>query len=282
MSTVASPYAFLTVGATDTALLAELNLGVEGSITADGDVRLPELAAPYLFSIHLPYSREGTRFNGGSPDETVRQDVIGRVTAAIDTAVKLGAKRGVIHPMGIQRWEGSVEATWEHTVRSIAAVVDHATAAGLQICLENNVYYWSGVADETPPEQGLEQRTNHIFGSTPREWLDLWRAVDRPQLRLCLDTSHAATYAARSSDPDEAARLLDEFLVEPDLIAHVHWSDSWLCDPRGRRDAHLHVGTGTLPRAFHARVKGLAATKHLEHQTTPDQLRAELAYIAAL
>jgi hypothetical protein len=42
------------------------------------------------------------------------------------------------------------------------------------------------------------------------------------------------------------------------------------------------VGTGTLPRAFHARVKALAALKHLEHKATPDQLRAEVAYVGAL
>jgi sugar phosphate isomerase/epimerase len=184
--------------------------------------------------------------------------------------------------MGIARWDGAPSATWDQTVAGLVEVVDHAIEAGLQLCLENNVHYWDGIADDVPPEEADRTATNHIFGCTPSEWLGLWHAIGREELRLCLDTSHASTYAARSSDPARAAQLLDEFLAEPELIAHVHWSDSWLCDPRGRRDAHLPVGSGTLPPAFHARVKALAATKHLEHKATPEQLRAELAFIEAL
>ncbi|MBI3974622.1 MAG: sugar phosphate isomerase/epimerase [Chloroflexi bacterium] len=275
-------YSMLTIAETDPALLVELGLGVEGSIKANGDVVLPEHASPYLVSVHLPYSLDGRRFNVGASDEAVRRGAIESVKAAIDRAKLLGAQRGIIHPMGISRWDGSMEATWEQTVAGLVEVVDHARATGFQLCLENNVHYWDGIPDETLPEQADRGATNHIFGSTPAEWRDLWRAVGREELRLCLDTSHAATYAARSSDPAKAEQLLGEFLAQPELIAHVHWSDSWLCDPRGRRDAHLPVGTGTLPRAFHARVKALDATKHLEHKATPPQLRAELTFIEGL
>jgi sugar phosphate isomerase/epimerase len=276
-------YPYLTVAAIEPAVLAELGLGVEGSISAAGEVSLPEPAAPYLYSFHLPYSRDGSRFNVGGAGEAGPREVLDCLKRAIDLATSRGAARGIIHPMGIARWEGCVEATWERTVAGLVEVVDYARGAGLQLCLENNVYYWDGIPDETRPEDAPpEGRLSHIYGSTPAEWLGLWEAIGRDELRLCLDTSHAATYAARSSDPAQAARLLDEFLARPDLIAHVHWSDSWLCDPRGRRDAHLHVGTGTLPAAFHARVKALQATKHLEHKTTPEQLRAELAHIATL
>jgi sugar phosphate isomerase/epimerase len=276
------PYSFLAIAETDPALLAELGLGVEGAIKANGDVTLPDLAAPYLFSVHLPYSRDGRRFNVGSADDAVRRDAVETVKAAIDRAVGVGARRGIIHPMGLYRWDGSIEATWERTVEGLVEIVDHARTAGLELCLENVVHYWDGIPEELPPEQADRTAVNHIFGCTPAEWLDLWRAIGREELRLCLDTSHAATYAALSGEPQKAARLLDEFLAEPGLIAHVHWSDSWLCDPRGRKDAHLPVGTGTLPHAFHARVKALDATKHLEHKATPEQLRAELAFIQAL
>jgi hypothetical protein len=51
---------------------------------------------------------------------------------------------------------------------------------------------------------------------------------------------------------------------------------------RGRQDAHLPVGTGTLPRSLHTAVKRLAAVKHLEHKATPEQLRAEIASVDAL
>jgi sugar phosphate isomerase/epimerase len=113
-------------------------------------------------------------------------------------------------------------------VAGLREIVDHARATGLVICLENNRLYWDGVANEAAPEEVDRSGQNHICGSTPEEWLGLWHAIGRDELRLCLDTSHAATYAARSSDPARAGALLDEYLAEPDLIAHVHWSDSWL------------------------------------------------------
>jgi sugar phosphate isomerase/epimerase len=264
-------YTFLTIAATDPHLIAELGLGVEGAITADGEVLLPEPVVPYLFSFHLPFARAGTHLNVGALDDAVRREAIGLVQRAIDVAVQRGARRGVIHPMGLGRWGGKVAATWERTVAGLREVVDHASAAGLELCLENTHLYWDGVPQDAAPEAADRSGVNHIIGSTPAEWLGLWRAIGRDALGLCLDTSHAATYAALSSDPGEAERLLHEYLAEPALIRHVHWSDSWLCDPRG-----------TLPAAFHARVKALAATKHLEHVATPDQLRAELAHIAAL
>jgi sugar phosphate isomerase/epimerase len=275
-------YRFLTIAEAGAELLAELGLGVEGTIRGDGSAALPEDVAARVVSIHLPYSSAGARWNVGSADETERASILERVKRAIDTAKGLGAARGVIHPMGIGRWSGKTGATWGRTAEGLRELVDHARAAGLLLCLENNRLYWDGVPNETPPEEADRANANHIIGSTPQEWIGLWHAIGRDELRLCLDTSHAATYAALSSDPPEAERLLDEYLAEPDLIAHAHWSDSWLCDVRGREDAHLPVGTGTLPPAFHARVKALPALKHLEHKATPEQLRAEIAFIDGL
>jgi sugar phosphate isomerase/epimerase len=277
-------YPFLTIAEADPAVVADLGLGIDGTIKANGEVVLPDAVAPSLFSFHLPYSGGdlGGRWNVGALDDAVCHAAVEAVKRAVDVATQRGAQRGIIHPMGIGRWDGQVEATWERTVAGLREIVDHARATGLELCLENNRLYWDGIADETPPEAADRSATNAIFGSTPAEWPGLWHAIGREELRLCLDTSHASTYAALSSNPAQAAALLDEYLAEPELIAHVHWSDSWLCDPRGRLDAHLPVGTGTLPRAFHARVKALRATKHLEHKATPAQLRAEVSFIAAL
>ncbi len=277
-----SPYRFLTIAEAGAPLLAELDLGVEGTIRGDGSVALPEDVAGRVVSMHLPYSSAGERWNVGSEDGVVRGSVLERVKRAIDTAKGLGAERGVIHPMGIGRWNGKTEAAWERTVEGLRELVNHARATGLLLCLENNRLYWDSVPNETAPEDADRSNANHIIGSTPQEWIGLWHAIGRDELRLCLDTSHASTYAALSSDPTKAEHLLDEYLVEPDLIAHVHWSDSWLCDVRGRQDAHLPAGTGTLPPAFHARVKALSALKHLEHKATPEQLRAEIAFIEGL
>jgi sugar phosphate isomerase/epimerase len=277
-----SRYRFLTIAGTDPALLAELGLGVEGTVRGDGSVSLPEEVAGRVVSMHLPYVSTGEVWNVGSEDEAVRASVLERVKRAIDTAKGVGAERGVIHPMGIARWSGQAGGTLERTIEGLRELADHARSVGFLLCLENNRLYWESVPTETAPEDADRSNANYIFGSTPQEWFGLWHAIGRDELRLCLDTSHTATYAALSSDPTKAELLLNEYLAEPDLIAHVHWSDSWLCDVRGRPDAHLPVGTGTLPPAFHARVKALPALKHLEHKATPEQLRAEIAFIDAL
>ena len=58
---------------------------------------------------------------------------------------------------------------------------------------------------------------------------------------------------------------ISAFLSRPDLIKHVHWSDNYLYDVRGRKDSHLSVGKGTIPTDFHRLVKELDATILLEH-----------------
>src|SRR5437660_11879337 len=125
--------------------------------------------------MHLPYSRGGERWNVGSDDEAVRRPAIDGVKRAIEVAKGLGAQRGIIHPMGIARWDGGIEATFERTVEGLRELVDHARTAGLLLCLENNRLYWDDIANEAKPEEADRSHENHILGSTPREWLDLWQ-----------------------------------------------------------------------------------------------------------
>ena len=73
-----------------------------------------------------------------------------------------------------------------------------------------------------------------------------------------------------------------KFLSRPDLINHVHWSDNYLYDIRGRNDSHLAVGSGTIPADFHKAVKSLDATILLEHYYSENQLIQELEFIDKL
>lgn len=274
---------YLTTVTIPSDTVAELGFGVEALMGSSGEVVLPSSHAPYLFSVHLPYVDAAGRLNIGAFDEAHRQASIDTVRHAIDVACDLGARRGVIHSMGYLRAEGVVVGDWERTVAGLQQIADHARTNQFDLVLENVVFYWDSVPAHVPAEQADRSRCLYQFGRDPQEWRDLWTAIDRENVRLCLDTSHATTRAVASSDIEKQIRRVHEFLdVGGDLITHVHWSDNYLGGHRGRNDSHLHVGQGTLPRSFQTRVKQLPAVKHLEHKSTVEELRLELSYIECL
>ena len=283
MSRAASQPDYLTTVAIPADTVAELGFSVEVSVNAAGEVGLPASHAPYLFSVHLPAGDDAGRLNVGAFDAARREVSIETVQRAIDSACDAGASRGVIHSMGIVSADGVEVGDWDRTVAGLQRIADHARTQDFDLVLENVVFYWPPVPVHIPAERADRSQCLYQLGRDPQEWRQLWAAIDRDNVRLCLDTSHATTYAVATSDLAVQMRRVQEFLdVGGELITHVHWSDNYLGGHRGRNDSHLHVGQGTLPRPFHARVKRLAAVKHLEHKSTVEELRAELAYIEQL
>ena len=122
----------------------------------------------------------------------------------------------------------------------------------------------------------------------PQEWRQLWAAIDRDNVRLCLDTSHATTCAVATSDLAAQARAgagVPRRWRGPDYARPlVGQLPRWASRPERLAPARGagNVGQGTLPRPFHAQVKRLAAVKHLEHNSTAEELRDELAFIEQL
>ena len=113
------------------------------------------------------------------------------------------------------------------------------------------------------------------------EWIQMCVDADLENVRLCLDSSHVCTYAHRYPESERQEKIA-AFLSRPDLISHVHWSDNYLYEQKGRKDSHLSVGTGTIPIDFHRDVKALDATILLEHFYTLDELMEELKFINSL
>lgn len=283
MNRTASQPEYLTTVAIPAETVGELGFGVEVSVSAAGEVGMPASHAPYLYSVHLPAGDDAGRLNLGAFDAARREVSIESVKGAVDVACDAGAGRGVIHSMGIVSFEGEEVGDWDRTVAGLQEIADHARPKGFELVLENVVYYWPPVPEHIPAERADRSQCLYQLGREPQEWRQLWAAIDRDNVRLCLDTSHATTCAVATSDLAEQARRVQEFLdVGGELIAHVHWSDNYLGGHRGRNDSHLHVGQGTLPRPFHAQVKRLAAVKHLEHKSTVEELRDELAFIEQL
>ena len=72
------------------------------------------------------------------------------------------------------------------------------------------------------------------------------------------------------------------FLQRPDLIRHVHWSDNYPYDVRGRSDSHEILGRGDEPIEFHKTVKELDALILLETNCTVEELEEQLGFIDKL
>ena len=115
----------------------------------------------------------------------------------------------------------------------------------------------------------------------PEEWIQMCLDADHENVRLCLDSSHVCTYSHKFPESERENKVL-KFLSRPDLIDHVHWSDNYLYDNRGRSDSHLPVGKGSLPIELHKAIKKLDATLLLEHFYTIEDLEQELDWISSL
>ena len=191
-----------------------------------------------------------------------------------------------MHP-GLRQWlnEEQTEGRrgdYDLMIEGIRQIAAHAARFGLEIVLENDNPSWAGVPDETAAADVDWLQRNISFGSSPEEWIQICEDTDRDNVGLCLDSSHACAYAHTFDDPEERRDVVMRFVAKPLLIRHVHWSDNYLYDPRGRNDSHAVLGRGSLPIEMHRAIRGLDATLLLEHFYTVEELEGELEFIANL
>ena len=104
------------------------------------------------------------------------------------------------------------------------------------------VYYKQGWADQVSRffsefmdgRQELEIVLENVFDDDWELLLDVYKKVDHPNFKLCLDIGHAHCYS--SVDVREWAKALAPY------VTHVHVHDNL-----GDRDAHTGLGRGNLP-----------------------------------
>ena len=104
------------------------------------------------------------------------------------------------------------------------------------------VYYKQGWADQVSRffsefmdgRQKLEIVLENVFDDDWELLLDVYKKVDHPNFKLCLDIGHAHCYS--SVDVREWAKALAPY------VTHVHVHDNL-----GDRDAHAGLGRGNLP-----------------------------------
>ena len=261
-------------------------LGLKAEASMGDDIQGIQEYAGVLISAHAPVTIGALRLNYGATDESFRNKSIAHIIDYIDKARQYPNVRQInMHP-GPRQWlneeqtEGR-EGDYDLMIEGIRQIAAHADRFGLEIVLENNNAYWTGVPHGTALEDVDWSHRNISFGSSPEEWIQICEDTDRDNVALCLDSSHTCTYA-HTHDPSERVDVVMRFLAKPHLIRHVHWSDNHLYDLKGRNDAHAVLGKGSLPIELHRGIRDLDATILLEHFYTTEELEGELEFISAL
>ena len=124
----------------------------------------------------------GTSVDISSLDSAVRSAGIEAVGAALDLAVRMGARMVVVHPSSEPIGNDSRGARMEQSRRSIEAIADRVGEAGGRMAIE------------------LLPRT--CLGRSAAELLELLDGVDPETAGVCLDTNH----------------LMDRFKSLPDVV----------------------------------------------------------------
>ena len=241
------------------AFLRAHGLGVE----VHTDRPVPEDLLPFVHGVHLPYAG----LNLAALDEKVRQDSLQFLKNELGKGCRFPVDRIVIHTVGIETDKGVRVGDYDLLIRSFRELADLAAEKRIILCIENQVL------------RPFVRR----FGDNVSEWLALPGDIDRKNILLTLDSSHAATSAAIYEDQAERLHCMNEFLCRPELIGRVHWSDARLLNREALyNDMHLVPGQGDLPREFHRRIHQLTAVKLLEQKCSEADVLEGLKFIASL
>lgn len=265
--------------------LNRLGLMTEGAAHQGLDDYTP--FSEIMVSGHGPYMDDGVRWNIGAIDDPFRKESIEVMLAYIGMVGSMPNLRQVNLHFPPKRWKDAAqleghEGAYDRMVEAFRQIARKADEHGIEIVLENGNAPWTGISDDTTADQVDWRDRNWAFGASPEEWIGICVDIDRPNVGLCLDSSHLATYSHTVADSEERTRTALSFLDKPELIRHVHWNDNFLYDTKGRIDQHAVLGKGTLPVSIHRSIKDLDATLHIEHFYTIEDLEEELEYIRAL
>ncbi len=262
-------------------------LGLKTEFFANPPVEQLRSFAELAISGHAPFSKGAVRMNYAAKDDEFREMSINEMMSYIDIFRGFPRARQINMHFAPKQWLDETQidgrfGDYSLLIDSIRKFADYSATWGIEIVLENNNAYFVDVPDDVPSDEIDWSKQNQVFGASPEEWIQICEDVSRPNTFLCLDSSHACTYAHTFADPESRKVAVLAFLSRPELIKHVHWNDNYLYEIRGRYDSHALLGKGTLPLEMHKTIKGLDATILLEHFYSIEELEAELEFIASL
>ncbi len=236
-----------------------------------------------VLTAHAPFSSKAGRTSIADVDDALRETGIAEIEAYIDGAhTKFPNLEKINMHCSPKRWASDarpLQGTYDRLIDAIRRIGDKADSHGLMVVVENNRAYWEGVSEDTPAAQVDRAAQNEYFGVEPDEWIGIQRDVDRSNVFLCLDTSHACTYVQTLTDTQEREALMLRYLDAGDALRHIHWNGNDLVTNVGRQDTHMSLHEDTLPDELHARLKDWDATLLLEHWYGEKALEAELRFI---
>ncbi|MBM3933048.1 MAG: TIM barrel protein [SAR202 cluster bacterium] len=265
--------------------LQRLGLAVEGEIHSTRDRMLPY--RDIMISAHGPTSIDGLGLNVGATDDAYRKLCIRAVMDYIDMVRDFPKLKQVSIHFNAMVWRDAdpPRVTYGDYARMIDGyrqIADYAAKYAVEIVIENQGLEWTGIAPETTGDQvDWSKQAYQFFGVTPDDLSQAYDDIGKSNVGLTLDASHACTYVQRFPT-EHRERELMKFLDLAPKVRHVHWSDNFLYDPRGRADTHGDLGTGTLPRPFHRSIRGMDATILLETFGPVEGLERQIEWVRGL
>lgn len=245
--------------------------------------------ADLVYAVHMPFNEAPLgRLNYAATDADYRRRALDRIKQCLQAAPGSfpNAEIAVIHGAP-SRWvlhehAGAREGDYDLFIQGLRDLADCAADAGLLLVLENNNCYWYNSRLEYTWQDGESRPDLRYYGCTPEHWLKSWEDAAHGNLKLCLDTAHACTYAHTIDDHADRAQAILSYFDRPEAVAHVHWNGHLAFEPEGRLDGHLPVGDGTIPVEVHRRIKYLGVRPTLEHYHGEPALERELEFIRGL
>ena len=151
--------------------------------------------------------------------EEERTGLLENIKIAIEGCTYLGCEYLVVHPFMPNGWSDRkcaiAKDTFEKNVSYLKMLGEYAEKYGITLCLENM------------PCTGFSI-------STPEEVMEVVKAVDRDNVKICLDTGHIPAFSRQLQVGPEIRKC-------GDLIKVLHVHDNW-----GATDQHNFTGFGII------------------------------------
>ena len=244
--------------------LKKHGLGVEAHIGRYDKLPTWKQYVPFVYGVHLPYSK----LNCAALDDEHRSYSIDSLKTAIDIGCSYSVEKMVMHTTGIESFDGVLLGSYDRLIEGLRVLADYAASKEITLCIENQA-------------QHIPHRV--IYGVTAKEWYQIQKDVNRENVMLTLDTSHAACAAALLVGEQARFEYMYDFLKHPERIGRVHWSDSRLKKAEAYyNDMHLIPGEGDLPIDCHRKIKNLDAVKTLEQKRSEEDVIRGLEFIESL